>query len=57
MTSPAWHPVALRLRSERPELMPFTVALELEQQGFPGVTGRAVAELFHQQPPMAPEAA
>jgi hypothetical protein len=57
VTPLAWHPVALRLRSEKPELMPFTVALELEQQGFPGVSGREVAELFHRNPPIAPEAA
>jgi hypothetical protein len=46
----SWHAVALQLRQETPGVHAFTVALALEQQGFPGVSGRAVKELFDVNP-------
>jgi len=52
----SWQAIALDLHRERPNLAAFTVALELERHGFPGVSGRAVSELFSRQP-QNPEAA
>jgi hypothetical protein len=47
--SKPWHPVALQLRRDNPGVHAFTLALELEQHGFPGVSGREVAALLQQQ--------
>jgi predicted P-loop ATPase len=41
-----WHADALRLHVEDPEKAAYTVALELQQLGYPNIQGRQVAELW-----------